>query len=122
MRAPILIIAALVAGCGSTDTPEQVLERQAKDSVSRDMKDPASVQFRNVEIYARAGVVCGEVNSKNSYGGMAGFQGFVFHDSGVVLEEAGELEYIRARLNCLKASNDRVTSRLEAPDGQTDAN
>lgn len=51
---------------------------RAKDTVSRDMKDPASVQFRDVK--ATDAAVCGEVNAKNSYGAYVGFRRFVVAD------------------------------------------
>jgi hypothetical protein len=43
------------------------------------MKDPSSVQFRNVSYRATGTleVVCGEYNAKNSYGGYVGFKIFV---------------------------------------------
>jgi hypothetical protein len=57
----------------------------AQESVSHDMKDPDSTKFRNV-LYTQkgekedgsvSGVVCGEVNSKNSFGAYSGFSPFV---------------------------------------------
>ena len=49
---------------------------QAQELVTAKLKDPGSAQFRNVK-QLREGVVCGEVNSKNTYGGYAGFSRFV---------------------------------------------
>lgn len=52
----------------------------AEYAISQQMRDPESAQFRDVSVHAVAGgekVVCGEVNSKNGYGGYAGFQRFV---------------------------------------------
>ena len=44
------------------------------------LKDPDSAEFKDV-FFARAKdnvpVVCGEVNSKNSFGGFVGFQSFI---------------------------------------------
>ena len=50
------------------------------DAVRSRLKDPGSAQFRKV--YFRRGsdgipMTCGQVNSKNSFGGMTGFQHFI---------------------------------------------
>lgn len=44
------------------------------------LKDPSSAQFRNVYFHIGADgipMTCGEVNSKNSFGGYGGYQKFV---------------------------------------------
>lgn len=48
-------------------------EREAIELVKRSLRDPDSAKFRNV-----AGS-CGEVNAKNAYGAMAGFEPFHVH-------------------------------------------
>ena len=62
-------------------TSEQQVER-VKKAVADRLKDPFSVQFRNVEIhdYGEFRLVCGEFNGKNSYGGYVGFKNFVGAD------------------------------------------
>ena len=53
---------------------------RGKDAVRAKLKDPDSAQFQNVRFYqGKDGVpmTCGEVNSKNSFGGYGGFQKFV---------------------------------------------
>lgn len=63
---------------------------KTKDAVRSHLKDPSLAQFRNV-FFTRSDdvpVVCGEVNSKNGFGGYGGFQHFVGSgDSLIVLEE-----------------------------------
>jgi hypothetical protein len=60
---------------------EQLIEA-AKADVRGKLKDPDSANFRNLTIHSGADpkdgtlYVCGEVNSKNSYGGYAGFMPF----------------------------------------------
>lgn len=52
---------------------------KGKGAISARLKDPASAEFRNT-FYSKSGNVhmtCGEVNSKNSFGGYAGFQRFI---------------------------------------------
>jgi len=51
------------------------LEYAAQDAVRRALKDPESAAFRNVRFTGNA--VCGEVNSKNGFGGMSGYQRFI---------------------------------------------
>lgn len=55
-----------------------------KNAVMAHLKDPGSAMFRNVVMGKLA--VCGEVNSKNSFGGFGGYQRFVASASTVVLE------------------------------------
>ena len=78
-----------------------------KDSVRALMRDPSSVQFRNVEARRIAPplneVVCGEFNAKNGFNAYTGFKRFyAFRDGDVRMEgkyakfEDGWLEF------CLK--------------------
>ena len=46
-------------------------QRVAREFVSEVLKDPESAEFRNQKGF------CGEVNSKNSFGGYAGFKRFI---------------------------------------------
>jgi len=67
------------------------------DKVRAALKDPDSAQFRGAFFSESGGVkvVCGEVNSKNSFGGMSGFQRFIAGGDLVFLEEQmaeGEIE------------------------------
>lgn len=53
---------------------------RSKDAVRAKLKDPDSAQFRGVYFRQAAGappMACGEVNSKNSFGGYGGFQRFL---------------------------------------------
>jgi len=72
MRRVLLLYALLLASCGK---PEDDSDLKAAFAASA-LKDPSSVQLRNVQ--ANAEVICGEFNSKNSYGAYAGFEPFVF--------------------------------------------
>jgi hypothetical protein len=61
------------------DTSQVDVERY-KDVLTRNIKDPSSVQFRDVYVpeESEAGLpaICGEYNAKNSYGAYVGFQRF----------------------------------------------
>jgi hypothetical protein len=53
---------------------------KGKEAVRSKLKDPHSAQFKNVYFHRGAKgipVSCGEVNSKNSFGGYIGFQKFI---------------------------------------------
>lgn len=53
--------------------------KAVEEAVRYRMKDPASTSFRNLSAVRKADgavTVCGEVNSKNSFGGYTGFSPF----------------------------------------------
>lgn len=49
--------------------------RQIEAEVAQRLRDPASRQFRNIR-NPFGGLVCGEVNARNGFGGYTGFQPF----------------------------------------------
>lgn len=95
--AAVAILAILLVGSCGKKTPEDDLEQKnflwiehAKDTVRGQMKDPGSADFRGLAVRRQSGapLVCGEVNGKNSFGGMTGYQRFIFMGSlGVVMQE-----------------------------------
>lgn len=60
-----------------------------KNTVANRMRDPDSTKFRNVRIKPFEGgkIACGEVNSKNAYGGYVGYQRFVASHTDFTLED-----------------------------------
>lgn len=62
------------------------LKYTAKAAVKSTLKDPSSATFSGLSANSSSGVVCGEVNSKNSLGGMSGYQRFIY-DGSVYLAE-----------------------------------
>jgi hypothetical protein len=69
-----IIATLLLAGCTDAGPDKYELERFVRSS----LKDPDSGQFRGLK-YFRNGdrhVLCGEVNARNSFGGMVGFTDF----------------------------------------------
>ncbi|MGE3349483.1 MAG: hypothetical protein AB7I35_18800 [Ramlibacter sp.] len=59
---------------------QQAFVKVAKENLTMDFKDPAGVQYRRTfiaRIETGALILCGEVNSKNSYGAYVGFRGFI---------------------------------------------
>ena len=69
------IAGLLMVGCGKKEPTEAELnsfrELKAQESVKALLKDPSSAEFRNMN------GMCGEVNSKNSFGAYTGFVRFI---------------------------------------------
>lgn len=70
-----------------------ILIAQAQQATKARLKDPDSAEFRNIYVSVSNGerIVCGEVNSKNSFGGYSGFQSFVGGASFILLKEDGKI-------------------------------
>lgn len=102
------IMAASISGCGPSEKQlKEEAQQKAKDaeiaktekiqSRIRDrFNDPASTQFRNTKLLSSSNVFCGEVNSKNAYGGYAGFKLFAVNSGGeiVILEKIPAVEIV----------------------------
>jgi len=71
----VMMGVALTSGCSAK--PKQVAD--AEEAVRFQLVDPKSADFRNLFV-SKSGVVCGEVNSKNRFGGYVGFRAF-FYDA-----------------------------------------
>ncbi len=74
----IAILAVVLTGFGALywiKYTAEVKRDEFRNNVSYMMKDPASAQFRNEKIVN--GLMCGEMNSKNSYGSYVGFKRFI---------------------------------------------
>lgn len=88
------------SGAGSTDAPEI---SRGKELVANRMKDPSSVQFKDVVYFKARQVVCGSVNAKNSYGAYGGFEQFAVGPDGVVHMFDGSTScYGSEKYACLK--------------------
>ena len=50
-----------------------------QEAIKAKLRDPESAQFRNVAFHSASGtpLTCGEVNSKNAFGGYSGFERFI---------------------------------------------
>ncbi len=81
----LLILGTGLAGCDSAENNlsdenrQEIFIMNAKDYVRSRLKDAKSAQFKNV-FYSKASgthVICGQVNSKNAYGGYGGYKYFV---------------------------------------------
>jgi hypothetical protein len=68
-----------------------------KEKIQNRLKDPASAEFKNTFVSRKMGspIVCGQINSKNSFGAFSGFQRFISGGEIQVLESdmaPGEME------------------------------
>ncbi|GFZ70563.1 hypothetical protein PSE10C_13050 [Pseudomonas amygdali pv. eriobotryae] len=73
------------------------IEAAALDAVLQSMKDPDSTRFGDdlrVNYIQGKNVVCGSVNSKNSFGGFSGFKRFLYFYEGnqLVVEPKGDFD------------------------------
>lgn len=71
------VLTCLLLGCG----PE---EDTRLGRVRAKMKDPASARFQNLHAGTLPGILCGEVNAKNGFGGYTGFVYFYADEKGGV--------------------------------------
>lgn len=68
-----------LAGCGESVQKPANHKEEMFEAVARDLKDPASAQFRDIKLAVRNEKLelwCGGINGKNSYGGYTGFKNF----------------------------------------------
>lgn len=116
MKQTVLAAALLAAGCVAT-TPTSVRPfqpssgeiAQATELVARDLKDPGSIQTRNIRGYRAATgdrIICGEYNARNSFGGYAGFSGFYvrFTPENTVKVVVSEPDFALAEIGCNQAA------------------
>jgi hypothetical protein len=94
MRQLALLGALTLIACGDSEASRRSADRErtiliAQDRVSVELRDPGSAKFSSVDINGIS-TVCGRVNSRNGFGGMAGTQRFVATRDKVFLEEREE--------------------------------
>lgn len=81
MRAVLAAVVVMgLAGCGPAGPPSDAqLEVAAQDLVKSVLRDPDSAQFSDLRVSRLNAdpVVCGTVNSRNGFGGMAGPERFI---------------------------------------------
>ncbi|MDC5702924.1 hypothetical protein OFN14_18270, partial [Acinetobacter baumannii] len=81
-----LLLGLLCSLSASGQAADTVFMVKAQNDIKQLMKDPDSTKFRNVrEITNTLGnkVLCGQINSKNSYGGYVGFMDFSYSNEGL---------------------------------------
>lgn len=92
------------------------------EKVKAGLKDPASAQFRNVKYNNGKASVCGEINSKNSFGGYTGFGRFcmylgeyVLFEGAIDFENKGSRFWMAKRVAHLEVTK-QVLERLKKGD------
>ncbi len=92
-RTMYLLLGVLaITACNASSDSQAVVA--AKQAIETTMKDPLSVQYRNVKEYS-SGTVCGEFNGKNSMGGYVGFEFFRYSSVGLSTgKEAKDLDFL----------------------------
>jgi hypothetical protein len=85
-KAVVIWLSVLMASCGGGDDylseggrTDLDMRVGAQQAIKGKLRDPDSAQFSNLRVSSKAGmdIVCGEVNSKNGFGGMGGKQQFI---------------------------------------------
>ena len=65
---------------------DESLTKKFQEKLLVRLKDPSSVQFRDLKLNYRRDALCGMINSKNSFGGYNGFSGFVVTEKDAYLQ------------------------------------
>jgi hypothetical protein len=91
-----------ITGCGDRNIGV------AKTAIEEQLLDPQSVQYKNIKSYSE-NTVCGEVNSKNRYGGYVGFESFVFREGRVELDASSETK----KVWCNNETHKHLTKKRE---------
>lgn len=76
----VTVMTAFLVSAHADEGKEFAWMERGKDAVRSLLKDPGSAEFR--EVYFHRGdedipMVCGQVNSKNGFGGYVGYQYFI---------------------------------------------
>lgn len=83
------------------DAIEQA-KQKGMELVRSALKDPGSALFEDVRAANGAGLVCGRVNAKNSYGGYAGFKIFLSNEGQVFIDNGSLSINSMIRSECSK--------------------
>jgi hypothetical protein len=103
-------------------TPQERAEGEGRVQLaarhfSRVLRDPASAAFRNVFLQRRSGriEICGEVNARNGFGGLAGYQPFAVVRDEVYLPGSGaDFTYVCGNPGSVIDSRDYSAELLSA--------
>jgi hypothetical protein len=91
----VLAVGLILATSAYAEIPNSAAISKSKSAVANDMRDPLSVQFRDVKVTGNCNgikYVTGRANGKNGYGGYAGFTIFLVRIEGnraVVMQSGG---------------------------------
>jgi len=102
LLALVMPVAVMAQSAGITADERVQAEASIQNAgryLAQTMRDPASATFRNIFLYKRVSAkpghqvtVCGEVNARNGYGGLTGFQQFMVSGDQVYVGSAVGLD------------------------------
>jgi len=118
----LAILAALGAALLFWKYGDWVAIPKAREPMISLLKDPASAQTRNERI-TKAGVLCGEVNAKNSMGGYVGFKKYIsYGPENNFIEGSGRLGESTTQdlIERLERKNARLRAYISIREGGTD--
>lgn len=110
----IFIILLIITMTTSTSiAANDNLISQTKQHVKDMLKDPESAQFKDVKVAINSKgekTVCGQVNSKNSYGGYTGFKSFYVKNNNGLIYFEDDLNY---KLAGCEGKNSEIEARIK---------
>lgn len=78
----IILLPLLFLGEAQTKTPGNTINfEKIRQAIKQKLTDPDSAKFKNMRLFnagQKSELVCGEINSKNRFGGYTGFQPFAY--------------------------------------------
>lgn len=86
----ILVGVALLLLPLKNGVSNHLIKNKYRSVLEEKLRDPASAQYRNEVLYLfsdDSGTLCGEVNSKNSFGGYTGFKRFMAYKKFAFIED-----------------------------------
>lgn len=104
--APFLAVLPMISACSQEPaappppTADEQLQARIEADVRSQMKDPDSTKFEGIVVVPEAGCGFGRVQSKNSYGGYVGYQGFAWTKGVIVYAETDRSAFIDAMGAC----------------------
>lgn len=87
MNVQTLALLSTIAFSGCIHSDRNAAIADAKKEIAKDLRDPESAQYRkeNAARMPRGFLVCGEINSKNGFGGYTGFKPFLFYTGKLIV-------------------------------------
>lgn len=88
---------------GRKQEADDAFRARVETDVKRLLRDPLSATFQNMFYWTDTAAACGEVNSKNGFGGFAGFDRFAYHDGRIAFYDKDADAYFRLMRACQRA-------------------
>ena len=114
--ASLVLCSVILSACAPSE------QNKTKEYIASQLKDPGAAQFRSEVL--KNGVLCGELNSKNSFGAYVGFSRFIASngkfaliegldrvtDKGMELSNDEIIQWLKIDEEIAKLNYERVTS------------